>query len=50
MTLAYATGIEIVGLCGATVVAHRDYEKLPICPCCQENLELLRRLRGSPEA
>lgn len=50
VTLAYATGIEIVGLCGARVVAHRDYEKLPICSSCQENLELLRQLRGSPES
>jgi hypothetical protein len=49
VTLAYATGIEIVGLCGASVVAHRDYEKFPICPSCQENLDLLRQLRGSPE-
>lgn len=49
VTLAYATGIEIVGLCGASVVAHRDYEKFPICPSCQENLELLHQLRGSPE-
>lgn len=49
VTLAYATGIEIVGLCGASVVAHRDYEKFPICPSCQENLELLRQLRSSPE-
>ncbi len=49
VTLAYATGIEIVGLCGASVVAHRDYERFPICPSCQENLELLRQLRSSPE-
>lgn len=50
VTLAYATGIEIVGLCGASVVAHRDYEKFPICPSCQENLELLRQLRTSTES
>lgn len=46
VTLAYVTGIEIVGLCGASVVAHRDYEKYPVCPSCQENLELLRQLRS----
>lgn len=49
VTLAYVTGIEIVGLCGASVIAHRDYEKFPLCPICQENLALLRQLRGSPE-
>ncbi len=49
VTLAYATGIEIVGLCGASVVAHRDYERFPLCPSCQENLALLRQLRSSPE-
>lgn len=50
VTLAYATGIEIVAICGASVVAHRDYEKFPICPSCQENLDLLRRLKGSSES
>lgn len=48
VTLAYATGIEIVGLCGAKVVAHRDYERLPVCASCQRSLELLRQTR-SPE-
>lgn len=48
VTLAYTTGIEITGLCGASVVAHRDYEKFPVCPSCRENLELLRQLRRSP--
>jgi hypothetical protein len=47
--LAYVTGIEIVGLCGARVVAHRDYEKFPVCPKCEESLALLRQL-GRPEA
>ncbi len=47
VTMAYATGIEIIGLCGARVVAHRDYEKLPVCPACTANLELLRGL-GDP--
>ncbi len=42
VTLAYATGIEITGLCGARVVAHRDYEKFPVCPVCEERLALLR--------
>ncbi|CAN5796732.1 hypothetical protein BH23ACT2_BH23ACT2_07230 [soil metagenome] len=46
VTLAYVEGIEIVGLCGARVVAHRDYERFPVCPTCVNNLELLRRLRG----
>jgi hypothetical protein len=45
VTLAYVTGIQIVGICGASVVAHRDYERFPICPTCQENLELLRAMR-----
>lgn len=46
VTLAYVEGIEIVGLCGARVVAHRDYERLPVCPTCIESLDLLRSLRG----
>lgn len=50
VTMAYATGIEIIGLCGARVVAHRDYEKFPVCPFCTENLALLRSLRGSGES
>ncbi len=50
VTMAYATGIEIIGLCGARVVAHRDYEKFPVCPSCTENLALLRSLRGPGEA
>lgn len=45
-TLAYVEGIEIVGLCGARVVAHRDYEHFPVCPNCIESLELLRSLKG----
>lgn len=49
VTMAYATGIEIIGLCGARVVAHRDYEKFPVCPSCTENLALLRSLRSSGE-
>jgi hypothetical protein len=50
VTMAYATGIEIIGLCGARVVAHRDYERFPICPACSEYLALLRGLRGPGEA
>lgn len=46
VTLAYLTGIEIRGLCGASVVAHRDYERFPECPPCQESLRLLRSLRS----
>jgi hypothetical protein len=46
VTLAYVEGIEIVGLCGARVVAHRDYERFPVCPTCVGSLELLRGLRG----
>ncbi len=46
VTLAYVEGIEIVGLCGARVVAHRDYERFPVCPTCVGSLELLRSLRG----
>lgn len=49
VTLAYLTGIEITALCGASIVAHRDYERFPVCPTCQENLELLRSVRN-PEA
>lgn len=48
VTMAYATGIEIVGLCGARVVAHRDYERFPVCPQCRENLNLLRQV-GQPD-
>lgn len=47
VTMAYATGIEIIGVCGARVVAHRDYERFPICPACSENLALLRSFRSS---
>lgn len=50
VTMAYATGIEIIGMCGARVVAHRDYEKFPVCPSCAENLALLRSLRDPGEA
>jgi hypothetical protein len=50
VTMAYATGIEIIGLCGARVVAHRDYERFPVCPACAENLALLRGLRDPGEA
>lgn len=47
VTMAYVTGIEIVALCGARVVAHRDYEQFPACPTCEESLSLLRRLRDT---
>lgn len=46
VTLAYVTGIEIQALCGASIVAHRDYERFPVCPVCQENLILLRSIRA----
>jgi hypothetical protein len=45
VTLAYVTGIGIVALCGARVVAHRDYERFPVCPLCEESLALLRQLK-----
>lgn len=45
VTLAYLTGIEIRALCGASIVAHRDYERFPVCPVCQESLRLLRSLK-----
>lgn len=45
VTVAYVTGIEIIALCGASVVAHRDHEKFPVCPSCRENLALLRAAR-----
>jgi hypothetical protein len=47
VTLAYVTGIEIVGLCGARVVAHRDHERFPVCPRCIDSLGLLRSLKGA---
>lgn len=50
VTVAYIEGIEIVGLCGASVVAHRDYEQFPTCPRCVEALDLLRRMRGRSES
>jgi hypothetical protein len=46
VTLAYLTGIEITALCGASIVAHRDYERFSVCPTCQESLALLRSLRN----
>ncbi len=49
VTLAYVTGIEIVGLCGARVVAHRDYEHFPVCPTCKDSLGLLRQLGTSED-
>ena len=45
VTLAYLSGIEISALCGASIVAHRDYESFPLCPTCEESLRLLRSLR-----
>jgi hypothetical protein len=50
VTLAYLTGIEITALCGASIVAHRDYERFPVCPTCQESLTLLRSLRNAEGA
>jgi len=47
VTLAYVTGIPIHALCGAVIVAHRDPERLPVCPQCEENLALLRSMRSS---
>lgn len=45
VTRAYVEGIEIQGLCGAKVVAHRDYADFPICQACREAAELLRSMR-----
>lgn len=42
VTLAYCTGVEIVGLCGARIVAHRDFTEFPLCPECEHRLALLR--------
>lgn len=50
VTRAYIEGIEIVGLCGARVVAHRDYENLPVCERCDESFALLRHLRDVGES
>lgn len=50
VTLAYLTGIEIRALCGANIVAHRDYERFPVCPTCVESLRLLRSLGGDDES
>lgn len=41
---AYVEGIEITGLCGARFPAYRDYEHFPVCPVCQDSLDLLRQL------
>ena len=48
VTLAYVEGIEIVGLCGAKVVPHRDFEQYAECPTCRESLELLRTYAAHP--
>ena len=50
VTRAYIEGIEIIGLCGARVVAHRDYEALPVCNQCNEAFALLRRFRDAGES
>ncbi len=50
VTRAYIEGIEIMGLCGARVVAHRDYEELPVCDKCNEAFALLRKLRAASES
>ena len=50
VTRAYIEGIEIIGLCGARVVAHRDYEELPVCDKCNEAFALLRKLRAASES
>ena len=50
VTRAYIEGIEIIGLCGARVVAHRDYEDLPVCDKCNEAFALLRQLRAASES
>jgi len=50
VTRAYIEGIEIIGLCGARVVAHRNYEDLPVCDQCNETLALLRHLRDAGES
>jgi hypothetical protein len=50
VTIAYVTGVEIVGLCGAVVIPHRDPEQFPVCPACSEAVELIRRFgRDAPE-
>lgn len=46
VSCAYVLGIEITALCGARVVAHRDYERFPVCPKCEEALDSLRAERG----
>ena len=50
VTRAYVEGIEIIGLCGARVVAYRDYENLPVCEKCDESFALLRQLRATGES
>ena len=45
VTRSYIEGIEIVGVCGARVVAHRDFESFPVCPDCSDAVELLRQVR-----
>ena len=50
VTRAYIEGIEIMGLCGALVVAHRDYEDLPVCDKCDGAFALLRKLRAAGES
>lgn len=50
VTRAYVEGIEIIGLCGARVVAYRDYEDLPVCDKCNESFALLRQLRAAGES
>ena len=50
VTRAYIEGIEIIGLCGARVVAYRDYESLPVCKTCDESFDLLRQLRAAGES
>ncbi len=41
--------VEIVALCGARVVAHRDHEGFPECPRCRESLALLRAHAAKPD-
>ena len=42
VTMAYVEGVEIRGLCGASVIPHRDPQQLPICAHCVEAITLLR--------
>jgi hypothetical protein len=42
VTMAYVEGVELMAVCGARLVAHRDTNTLPICDACEAGLDLLR--------